>query len=128
MSGLVAALQFLMKMMGVPPVSHEAALRAWMRRLARRLQGIASYIQLTKDPNDVEWDDRLANGLAGAIENEFFWAFFFALLNRLSPDDEVVIGADEPAIVQVATTAGISPLDIIAIIKAILDILKMFRR
>jgi len=126
-----AFLSILKKVVGwlkVPDVADEAALRKWARGLARGCQALAQFIETTPEPGDEELDDKLAAGLVAVVENDATWDFLYGILQTLQPGDQVVIGKDHSAVLGAAEVANISPLEIAAIIKAILDILKMFRR
>ena len=72
-------------------------------------------------------DDKVVAMVRTAVANEMLWGWMWSLLQRfLDTDDPIIVSAEcpEPA---AAAELGINPLMIIALIKAIADIIKLLR-
>ena len=127
----------LLRFLGAPALTDEPAVRNWAKRFASACQAMAAWWETTPEPNDEELDDKMAAALAMVIENDGTWALIYKLLTAVSPDDDLIIGENKEALAAVAeATTWFSPTDnprtqrrldvadIIAIIKAIVEILR----
>lgn len=72
-------------------------------------------------------DDQIAEMALKAVDNDVLWAWIYKLIGRFLNDDDPIIVADEcPCPVE--APAAIDPLMVIAIIKAIVELWKSFRK
>jgi hypothetical protein len=72
-------------------------------------------------------DDKVCDMLLTAVDSEVVWSWMWQVLSRfLSEDDGIIVG-DIPEPVE-AAELGLNPLTSIAIIKAIAELIKLFRK
>ena len=102
-----------------PDVDDEPALRAWVASL---LEPIAELADLT----DTCLDDEVVDVLAAIVDQDEVWAPVYVLIKHFVPDDvddNKVGGAIQAA----GDLKAIDPLTILAIVKFVAEIIRMFR-
>ena len=61
-----------------------------------------------------------------AVDSDAIWPWIYKLLGRFLSDDPIIVAAECPEPVE-AAEVGLDPLTIIAIIRAIAELIKLFR-
>lgn len=114
--------QLIMQLLQVPDINDKDALQAWLLDLLAVLEVLAMRSGITADDKLV----RLASGLIAANETwDNLYGLITMFLNDDEDDDENKVAA---AIDNSSKLAAFDPLTILAIIKAIAEIINMFRQ
>lgn len=101
---------------------NEAQARVFVRQI---IEVIKTGTTLTS----ITIDDQIAEMALKAVDNDLLWAWIYKLIEKfLSSDDPIIVGAEDDCPLLQADAAAINPLTIIAIVKAIVDLWKMFRK
>jgi hypothetical protein len=88
---------------------------------------ILQVIRTGADLTGITLDDQICDMALKAVDNDLLWGWMWKVLGGLfDGGDALVVGADCPAVE--AEAVGIDPLTIIAILKAIYELIKMFRK
>ena len=78
------------------------------------------------DMTPTEIDNRTVAMAQLAVANDIVWGWLWKFVQRWLEEDEMIVGdCPEPA---EAAEVGIDPLTIIAIIKAVVELIKLFRK
>lgn len=100
----------------------EAEARQW-------LLDIASVIGRGATLTGTQIDDAAVAAFKQAIENDFFWMWIWKLLQRILQGEQLVGTEDmDGSVVEASEAVGIDPATIIAIITAVIELIKFFRR
>lgn len=99
----------------------EQAAREWLLDLADLLERLA-------DLTDTQLDDQIVSGFAAAIGNELIWHWVWKLIGGLLEDEPKVMSAMDDDTALAADQAGVNPATIIAIITAVVELIKLFRK
>jgi hypothetical protein len=94
--------------------------RVWVRQI---IEVIRKGATLTS----IAIDDKICDMLLTAVDSDTLWSWIYQLLSRFLSDDDGIIVGDIPEPVE-AAEMGLNPLMIIAIIKAIAELIKLFRK
>jgi hypothetical protein len=70
-------------------------------------------------------DDKVCDMLLTAVDSDTLWAWMWQVLSRFLSDGLIVAEAPEPT---EAAEMGINPLTVIAFLKLIAELIKMFRK
>jgi len=105
---------FLGRWFDLPDLDNEAKVRQTARNLIQAMKLLA----LTTKP---KWDDQMLKTLSDLVENDMVWALIYSLLRK--GEGEILVGEDDPAVVDASTRLGLGPLTIIAMIKTLLTVL-----
>lgn len=98
----------------------ESEARIWVRQIVEVMRKGATLTSITID-------DKVCDMMLTAVDSDTLWSWMWQLLSRfLSEDDGVLVGdiAEPP----MAAEVGMDPLTIIAIIRAIAELIKLFRK
>ena len=94
--------------------------RVWVRQI---IEVIRKGATLTTTEVDVKVCDMVLL----AVDSNTLWPWIWQLLSRFLSDDDGLLVGDIPEPVE-AAEMGLNPLMIIAIIKAIAELIKLFRK
>jgi hypothetical protein len=99
----------------------ESEARIWIRAIIEVMRKGATLTSITID-------DKVCDMLLTAVDSDTLWAWIYQLLSRfLASDDDGLLVGDIHEPVE-AAEMGMDPLTIIAIIKAIAELIKLFRK
>jgi hypothetical protein len=79
-------------------------------------------------PNFV--DDKVVRAVMVALSNEVIWGWIWPVIRPMFEDKEILVGAAEDAPAEVCLAAdevGMSPVAILALVRAIMELIKLFR-
>lgn len=101
---------------------NDAQLRVWIRQIIEVLKTGATL-------TDVTLDDQVLEMVQKAVDNDLLWAWIAKLIARFMKDEDPLIVAAECEVPLLqADAAAINPLTIIAIVQAIVALLKACRK
>ena len=95
--------------------------RVWVRQIIEVMRKGATL-------TTTEVDDKVCDMVLLAVDSNTLWPWIWQLLSRfLASDDDGLLVGDIPEPVE-AAEMGLNPLTIIAIIRAIAELIKLFRK
>jgi hypothetical protein len=98
---------------------NEAEVRAWIKEIGTVVLKGATITNTTVD-------DQVIGMFFTALDNDFVWKFLWPLIDGIFTDETLVQAS--PEFDEACATKAIDPLTIIAIVKAIYEIWKMFKK
>ena len=75
-------------------------------------------------------DDKIVRAVMVALSSEVIWGWIWPMIRPVFEDQEILVGAAEEAPAEVCLAAdevGMDPLTILAMVKAIMELIKLFR-
>jgi len=100
---------------------NESQARVFVRQIIEVIKTGATLTEITID-------DQIAEMALKAVDNDLLWAWIYKVICRFLADDDPIIVAEECPCPVGAEVVGIDPLTILAIIKAVVDLWKQFRK
>ena len=113
-------LALLRALLNLPDVHNEAELRSFLQKVSEFLKWV-----VTQTPTTI--DDTLANALEKCLSSDEAWGILYDLLMAFLPDDKLMISRNLPAdlrINKLSELTGFDPATLIALIQAIIELLK----
>jgi hypothetical protein len=122
MGAFAELLQRLGRLLGdwfdLPDVDNEQEVRACVEDILQALKLIARRTKPT-------WDDKALASTEILINTPIVWNLIYELLKRyLGTTDPVIISETDPAVLEGARVTGFGPLEVLAIVRAIIEILR----
>jgi hypothetical protein len=98
----------------------ESEIRQWLLSFGHLLGKLA-------DLSGTQIDDEVVKAFIAALESDLLWGYIWLLIGGLFDDKPMLVEATDD-VALAAEELGISPLVIIAIVKALLEIWKLFKK
>ncbi len=110
------------KLFDFPGLGDSAKLRAWVNESLELLDKVA-------DLTETDADDAVVDTLAAIVANDTAWDGLHALVSLLdTKDDDMMVGADDSFVADIAKNVGIDPILIITLLPYIFKAIRMFRK
>ena len=111
------------KLLDFPGIEDPVKLRVWIIEALELLDEVA-------DITETEADDAVVDALASIVASDAAWDGFVAIISMIEDlfdGDDIKVGADEPAILDVAEKVGIDPVTIISLVMMAMKAIRWFR-
>jgi hypothetical protein len=101
------------------PMNSEEA-REWVLDLLNLMRRAAEFTEST-------FDETLVDGCISAVKVDLLWDWIWRFIGPILDGEDAILVTCDTTVAQEADKAGINPATLIAIIQAIMELIKIFR-